>query len=369
MRARIAAVVGLGVLIVGIVIAQFQGQPPSPEGRPQSSPSDTGSLGLSGWVALLEEYEHPVEVLAEAPSQAGLDSGSTVVLLDPGAILAEDVDALVEHVEEGGRLIFGGRADERALIELLGGTGSIGSDGLDVAAPLVSAPEVAGVGTVEPGGAASFSDTGAALPLIGEGELTLAASSALGDGRALVLADSGSFRNDRLASADNAALALAIVGPPGQPVQFVDRVRAVPGEGLAALPVDWLWAGLGLLLAGLLLIASRARRLGPPAGDPGAQAPPRTRYIDAISGILARAKDPSSAAAPLRRALRGAIVRRTALPADPEAAELRAAAARLDLDPVATEAMVAPVTDERGLIALAAALAKLNGPQTTERSR
>jgi hypothetical protein len=70
---------------------------------------------------------------------------------------------------------------------------------------------------------------------------------------------------------------------------------------LAALPVRWRLAFLGLVLAGLLWIAARARRLGPAEQSLEVSPPARSAYADAIALLLQRTNDQQRIAATLDR--------------------------------------------------------------------
>jgi hypothetical protein len=115
-------------------------------------------------------------------------------------------------------------------------------------------------------------------------------------------------------------------------VTFVESVHGFGrATGFAALPGRWQFALVVALLAALLLLASRARRLGPAelAGDE--PTPARREHVDAL--------------APVREAARAQVIRSAAL--DPGASddEIRDAALRLGLE----EDEVAALTQERGV--------------------
>jgi hypothetical protein len=218
-------------------------------------------------------------------------------------------------------------------------------------------PETRAVRSVASAGAGGFASLGGALPALGERPALLAVARA-GRGRALLLADAAPLQNRLLARADNAALALALAGPPRRPVAFVESVHGLGRRsGLAALPARWRLGLAVAALAGLLWLASRARRLGPPervADDP---APARREHVDALALGLQRARDPAVALAPVQDAARAQVIRRAALaPGAPDEA-LREAARGLGFD----EAEAAALTGERGAqeaLALGRALAR-----------
>jgi hypothetical protein len=180
----------------------------------------------------------------------------------------------------------------------------------------------------------------------------------------VLVADPSPLRNRSIGLADNARFALGLAGATERPVRFVERIASPPGEGLAALPSEWLWAFGGLLLAALALVAARARRLGPPERQARDLPPPRRRYVDAIAASLARTREPSSAAEPLRAAARDRLLLRAGLPRDAGPDRVRAAARSAGLDEEEAEALIAPVAGDRGAIAAGTALAKLARTRT-----
>jgi hypothetical protein len=59
-------------------------------------------------------------------------------------------------------------------------------------------------------------------------------------------------------------------------------------RGLAALPSRWRLAFAGLVLAGLVWILARGRRLGPAEPAEASTPPPRGAYIEALARLLRR---------------------------------------------------------------------------------
>ena len=131
----------------------------------------------------------------------------------------------------------------------------------------------------------------------------------LGTGRIELLADSSPLQNQLLAHADNARLGLSLAGAPGRTVQFEEASHGYGGgRGLAALPTRWKWALIGLLVAALLAVASRIRRLGPATPPAPPTPPPRRLHVEALASALARTERPSEAAEPVRDHVRAACV-------------------------------------------------------------
>jgi len=210
---------------------------------------------------------------------------------------------------------------------------------------------------VQATGRGGFHDLGRALPALGTAP-TLLAVARHGRGRALLLADSGPLQNRLLDRSDNAALALALAGSAGRRVTFVESVHGFGREtGLAALPGRWK-IGLAIaILAALVLLLSRARRLGPPEQTGATPMPARREHVEALALALRRAREPDVALAPVRAAARAQVVRRAALGPDAPDEAVRDAALRLGFE----EDEVAALSGARGdgdVLALGRALAR-----------
>jgi hypothetical protein len=190
-------------------------------------------------------------------------------------------------------------------------------------------PETRSVREVVSAGRGGLTALGGAVPALG-GDPALLAIARAGRGRALLLADTAPLQNRLLARADNAALALALAGPRARPVVFAEALHGYgQSTGLAALPSRWRVALAIAVLAGLLWLASRARRLGP-AEQTGAPPPPaRREHVEALALALRRAPDRESALAPVRAAAPSQVLRRAARAPDACDEVVRAAALRL----------------------------------------
>ena len=126
---------------------------------------------------------------------------------------------------------------------------------------------------------------------------------------------------------------------------FVESVHGF-GEatGLAALPARWRLALVIGVLAALLWLVSRARRLGPPEEAGENPAPARREHVEALALALRRSRDPAVALAPVQAAARAQVIRRAALAPDVPDDALRDAALRLGFE----EDEAAALTGERG---------------------
>jgi len=343
---------------------------PQPTG-PASSSYATQPRGVRAWAELLEDAGHPVRRLREAPADRAPDPSQTVVVLEPGRLSEQDTAALVRFVERGGRLVAGGEGVGRLAGAL---AGARRADGGEQRAPgpagvLAPVPEVAGVQRVAVDGRATWEDAGRAVPALGRGDGALLVVGARGAGRAALLADASPLHNRLLARGDNAALALALAGEPGRPVAFVESVHGFGAAGgLAALPVRWQAALVGLGLAALAWLAAHVRRLGPAEEDGAAPVPARGAYVAALARTLGRTRDPHAATAPVRGAARAAVVRRAALGRDAGDDEIEAAARRLGLGEEEAAAVAGRASGREGALAAGRALARLSEPRAGGRA-
>jgi pimeloyl-ACP methyl ester carboxylesterase len=171
------------------------------------------------------------------------------------------------------------------------------------------------------------------------------------------------LQNRLLDEADNAALALALGGQ--GPVVFVESVHGyTTATGLAALPARFQWALILLGLSGLVLIAARWPRMGPPEPPEEPRFPPRRAYVDALAATLAKTRDRAAAVESIRSAARERLARRAALARDAGDEAWFEAARAAGLDHEEARALVDGDGDG---IAAGRALARLSGGR--ERSR
>lgn len=319
--AAVAVVVGLNLF--SAVIGAFL---PSPSG-PASSSYATTPRGVAAYSALLDRDQEIVRV-RESLTGASLDISGTVVVLEPDLLVPEEVEALGRFVRDGGRLVAGGLEAE-ALDSLLGDQAPELSASSSREFSATGGAASGGARRVTSAGRSSYSDPGGGRPVAGDRTRALVVTTGLGAGEAVLLADASPLQNRLLSSADNAALALGLVGDRRGPVQFVEAVHGYgDARGLRALPGSWKIALVGLALGLLLFVLSRARRLGPP--DPPASEPPpaRAAYVAALGEVLRRTNDTDAATAILRRNARELLSERHGPAAVVDAGALRASALR-----------------------------------------
>jgi hypothetical protein len=174
------------------------------------------------------------------------------------------------------------------------------------------------------------------------------------------------FTNEHVDAADNAAVALRLLGQHDQLVWYVPDsrdVRAGDGGSLRAqlprglLPALWL---VGVAVFSTMLW--RGRRLGPLVVEP---LPVVVKAVESTQGrgrLYRRVRDREHAAGILRDASRRRLIARLRLPSSTAAEALvHAVAAATDRSPDAVRDLLAtgPVTDDKALTRLADALAAL----------
>ncbi|MFN2594838.1 MAG: DUF4350 domain-containing protein [Actinomycetota bacterium] len=285
---RYALIAVVVVVSVDLLVALLDAVAGGPTG-PALSAFSTSPEGVAAYADLLKDYGHPVEEKTSAPFEK-VDPSTTLVVLDATELPLDQIAELRTFVSSGGTLVAGGEDIEPWLGSVVGGALDWNLAAQGSAHALLNVPETAGVSRIETGGFAAWSHTGDALPVVGSSpEMATVAVRSLGAGRVVALADASFLENRYLDRADNAALGLAIAGPGGRPVAFVETVHGY-GTGLGAIPYRWRWA---LAIAGvgvLLLLIATGRRLGPPEISDDDPLPPRRVYIDALAAAMARSK-------------------------------------------------------------------------------
>lgn len=345
----------VGVLVAAVVavnlVLQRIDRATGTPGGPTSSSFATAPQGLAAYAALLDREGHPVTRLRTPPAESELDLGTTLVVLDPQGLTSADVRALRSFVEGGGRLVAGGLGSTAWLGSLLAHPPRWVSGGPFTARPLAPAPELAGVRVVRTAGEGTWGGSGETLPVLAGVVRELLSVGNPGGGRVLLLADASPLQNRLLGRADNAALGLGLAGQRERPVVFAESVHGYGrASGLRAIPNSWRWTLIGLLVAALVWMVSRGRRLGPPERARRALAPPRREYAEALGAVLARTRSPHTA---------GEIVRSAALARLGAAGDLGAAARHAGLAAAEAKALVEGVRDDAGLLAAGRALARL----------
>ncbi|HVW33507.1 MAG TPA: DUF4350 domain-containing protein [Acidimicrobiia bacterium] len=361
---RFAAAAGAALLALAALSSFLPGGGGQGGGSPSSSYSNRPD-GTSAWAELLSRYGCRVDRLRGDLESAALDTTDTVVVLDAPGLSTAEAEALGRFVHLGGRLVAGGAGADGWLRAVLDHPPAITDEGPKTVRPAGDppAPEAAGVARIRTAGAGSFDGALGDLHPVLEGDGDVVAAAGPSErGRVVILADPSPVQNGLLATDDNAALAVALVGGPGHTVYFAEGPHGYgAGEGLAALPRRWRLTLAGVGLAAAVWVLARSRRLGPPEDDARPLPPPRWAYVEAVAGTLQRTRRPGEAVEPVRRRARDLVAARTGLSPDAGTQELIRAARQLGLPDDEAGAAVGPGPfDEAAALAAGRALARLS---------
>ncbi|WP_139977665.1 DUF4350 domain-containing protein [Nocardioides litoris] len=317
-------------------------------------PANAGEDGARAVARVLAEEGVDVETARSADelAEAGAGAGTAVVVTSADELGESTVDRLRDDTR-GARLVVVDPGPE--LLRLLDRPGSPGSvDGGDPIEAGCDDPlfgdlriEVDQAGAMP--GSGCFADT-----LVTTGDLTLLGAPQL-------------LTNDQVLRADNAAVALRLLGQDERLVWYVPSYADLVGDdgvGLRSLLPGWVLPGVWVLgLAGLALVLWRGRRLGPLAIEP---LPVVVRAIETTRSrgrLYRRSGDRAHAAATLRAATRARVRARMRLGTAEETTLVRDVARHVGR----TEAEVGDLLgstgrvpgSDRDLISLANALAAL----------
>jgi hypothetical protein len=277
----------VGALLAMSLLAQLLGAGGGGSGGEGESPlGDTGPSGLAAFVTLLEgegiDVDRGREPLAGAVGGADREDGDETVLIVE-RFLDGDEEAAVRSRAETGRVVVVG-------VVTASGFG-LGDDPLPAADAAVLRPDLLGGATTLSVGGQGWGSVGQGVEIVAgssAGSVVVARASDLGG--ALVGVSSPSLlANDRLARADNAAAAIALVGGARRLVVFDGSFGGDDGStGFAALPWRARWFLGGLCLAVGLAAFAVGRRNGPAELPHRELPPPRTAYLHAMGRLLER---------------------------------------------------------------------------------
>lgn len=362
-RHRGALLIGAAVVVSLLVAVLLGGDGRSGE---RLDPDNPGSAGGQAVARVLEDQGIRVEVVRDAAAldqalDAGDPGGTTVLVTSSDRLGTSTTQRLLDALS-GARLV---------LTEPTGAT--LETAGLDIESLPTPMPE-----PVE----ARCTDTGLA-PLddlsvqvdVAEAYSTSTGCFPLDSGSALapagpdrmLLGAGGLLENDQVLRADNAAVALRLLGQDERLVWYVPSLEDLRGEDgvtLGSLLPPWLvpavWSA-GLALLGLALW--RGRRLGALAVEP---LPVAVRAVETTEGrgrLYHRSGDRAHAAAVLRAHARDRAARSLRLSGVDDEALVRAVADHLDRPHAEVDRLLgpdaAPPTDDAALVHLASELAAL----------
>ena len=230
---RLAAIAGAALLGLAALSSFLPGGGGQGGGSPSSSFSHRPD-GASAWAELLSRFGREVDRLRGDLDPSVLDPATTVVVLDAPGLTGAEAEALGEFVRDGGHLVAGGIGADEWLESVIAEPPVFDAAGVRTATPVVSesAPEMEGIRTVRAGRFGSWSDPGGLGPVLaGDEGRVIALAGRSGRGVVVALADTSPVQNGFLASDDNAALGLALVGEP--------RAAAASSGGIPRRRAAW----------------------------------------------------------------------------------------------------------------------------------
>jgi hypothetical protein len=354
-RHRASLVIG-AFLLLAVVVAVWLGT-----GTRTATPMDPDNPGPDGARALAQVLgDEGVDVVTarDADTLDATDTdGATVLVVLPYYLGDSTLDRLLEHTRAADRLVVAGAGpglttafgvDDSSRVPLGNGreAGCTAYDGLRIEVDTA---------TAYPGRGCWAGERGAVLTEPRDGLVLFGGEDAL--------------TNDQVLRADNAAIALRLLGRDERLVWYVpslDDLVADDGVSLRSLLPDALLPGLVLvLLAMVAVVLWRGRRLGPLAAEPLPVVVRAVETTRSLGRLYRRGNDRAHAADALRRAARTRLAERLRLGSSaPADAVVREVARRTDRREEDLAHLLAPGGDvpstDRDLITLANDLAELD---------
>lgn len=227
--------------------------------------------------------------------------------------------------------------------------------------PIMVSPFVDEVSTVTTPDSTVFSRPGIAAPAaaISDFAFTMLVSHS-GHGQ-VVAFSSNPFINSALSTSDNARLALNLASGAKRVVfdEYHHGYRQ-SGGSIQALPIQWRWALLGLVIAVITYAWARAPRRSAPAEEPPVLPRTRGEFIGALALSLQRANGSQTAVRILQNDLRMRLQRRLFMGGWITDEEIVAASPRLGLVPGEIATALRPIpTEDRALLERAQQITRL----------
>jgi hypothetical protein len=321
-------------------------------------PTATDADGTRALVDVLAALDRPAEVVT--PDAIG---DADVVLLLRDQLTAAQRGRLRERARAGARIVVADPASELAP-EPTGRTGLLDRQ-LSADCDLSAAPDARDVRPAN--GAALFAapDGGTACFRGGGGAWLV--TEPVGRGHVIALGDASPLTNARLDVADHAPLVVGLLTPAGGGdigiVRPVLRTAADADETLSDLVPTGVRTMLGqLLLAFVVVVMWRARRLGRPLPDRSPVRLPSSDLTAAFGALLARNRTRAPAAQRIVAGARRRLTRHLGLTPDATHDEVARAVAAVtgdDADRVTTLLDPAPPDDDAALLRIASELASI----------
>lgn len=292
------------ILLVGVLVlvALVAGSPRRPDRY--LDPKSPGPHGLKAMRDLVVSFGATFTVTSDPVPDAD------VMLIAIDTVPDEALDRVQGWVDGGGVVVV--TDPTSAFVPTVSGTGpmsggwtgSVDRGRCDVAA-------LEGLGRVEPGEQFVMYDTyGLAGSCFGGSESAFVAVERQGSGAVVSVGSPTLFMNSELGNGDNAALAVALLAPvPGTRVAMFDPEASGLGSGSLsdAMPERVRLFGVELIVAFLVYVAFRAKRLGRPVTEAGRVQLAGSELVVAVGSLLEQSKDPAHAAVLMRDELRTSL--------------------------------------------------------------
>lgn len=340
-------------LVAAALLAFVVEQPPSGLPLDPRSPDASGTKALA---LVLERVGADVRIL-DTPDDPAVDS--LLVLVDNlDTPAAAEVEAFAEA---GGTVLV---ADYSGLLGAELRPAGAASTGM-LAPTLPRAcdiPALDGIERIRPGSSPLFVVPDGATGCFGEDEAAWLVVRDVGTGTIATTGGSSFLTNSLIGEHDNAALAAAVLAPqPGSRVGILEPQFAPEGgagtRSLGDLIPDRLFAvGVQLLIAFLVVVFWRARRLGKPVREPQAVRLAGSELVVAMGTLMQRTGARERAVEWLRFDVRQTLSQHLGVPADLPADDMAAIAAQRTAVPRADilQALSSPIPDhDAGLVELA----------------
>ncbi|MEX2550223.1 MAG: DUF4350 domain-containing protein [Nitriliruptoraceae bacterium] len=345
------AIGGVATVVAAVLLVG-----PPPGGVPLD-PDSFAPDGLRGLRETLTGLDVEVVVTVHPP-----DDTATRAFLPLDRLDEEGREEWSSWVGDGGELIV---ADPESRLHDLEPVGSDQLVGRSARAP--ECELLGAVGEVRHGAWQGFvvpDDGTGCFPVGDEGSWLV--STPRGEGTLIALGSAEPFTNAALDAADNAVLAVSLLGPaPGESLVVIPRDETATSEqpGLVSLVHPGVWRSLALLvLAVLLAVVWRGRRDGLVVRESLPPVLPSAELVHSLAGLLQRSGDRGDAAARLRRGSRRRVARLLGAPPDADAEWLAGEVVRrteADPDDVELALLERPVDDDAALVAVTAAARRL----------
>ncbi len=343
---RTTLLIGLGILAALVVISVLTRDTASfTDPLDPRNPAHDGGQAVA---RVLADNGVDVQVARGEEELLGeeVDSGTAVVVTNPGELGGSTLKRLLEHGKEAGAIVVVGDS------AVVGGQFGIEDASLEDGRHRADCDESLA------GGLVVRTRDGGGLET--EGCFGSDGTSALVRRDAVWLMTAPtSFTNERVLESDNGALALRLLGQQDRLVWYVADsadLAASDGVGLSSLLPPWALPGLYLLLASLLgVVLWRGRRLGPLVTEPLPVVVRAAESTESRGRIYRRTGDRRHAAGILVDSARRRLIEALQLPRGTTVETLAAAAAaRTGRDPYAVLGLLGhpAVTNDSQLVDL-----------------